>query len=159
LAKEVCLELLWQHRVPITTLVRYESLLTVEVHIIFIILVAVFILAYQGTQFDIILPGKTVKVIPLFHILHCIVMKISTCYFTYLKSLYKVPEIPPFVLIILNNVPNLSKASNFDIFSFCCELRKQLSFIHTIDDVQGRQHDIRASLGVGVSFVSICYIK
>jgi hypothetical protein len=33
-----------------------ESLLTVKVHAIFVISVAIFILAYQGTQFDIILP-------------------------------------------------------------------------------------------------------
>ena len=35
-----------------------ETLLTVEVHIIFIIFVAIFILAYQGTDFGIVLSGN-----------------------------------------------------------------------------------------------------
>jgi hypothetical protein len=93
-----------------------ESLLTVKVHVIFVIFVAVFILAYQGTQLDIILPeDKKYFEYPRSYFKFYFVIKISTDYLIYLNSLYRVPVIPPFVLIILNSVFNLSNASNFDI--------------------------------------------
>lgn len=93
-----------------------ESILTVKVHVIFVIFVAVFILAYQGTQFDIILPEGRKNIFEYTYFTFCyFVIKISTDYLIYLKSLNRVPVIPPFALIILNSVFNLSKASNFDI--------------------------------------------
>lgn len=103
-----------------------ETLLTVEVHIIFVISVAVFILAYQGTHFDIVLSGNKYNVI-LLHAVCYFFYEISKYCFTNLNSLYRLPVIPPFALIIWNKVLNLSKASNFDIFFVYCEfLREQL---------------------------------
>ena len=49
-----------------------------------------------------------------------------------------VPVIPPFVLIILNKVPNLSNANSFDIFFLYHELlREQLKVGIFNDNIPG----------------------